>query len=224
MMLVSDLPSTVTASAASLRLTAEFDWLSLSCDDAAGSADGIEFAAADIVRQAAIASCSEADGDIEGFFAHLLQGLEAHVGRVRCELQLARRRPLPSDCVAAAWWLAMIALASARESPTGERPQLVVLLQPMTTKWQLVVTEYGNTVAQAAQRVAGAMPHITEHVSGAHGCQGGRWGSLVYLRFAAETVPPPALSLAPRSRGAAAPSVSRQDEAVSTERLDRRAS
>ena len=213
------------------RLAAELDWLSLACDRTIGSADGIELASADIVKKAAIASCgSDSDGGIERFFTCLVEALKGHVGSVRCELQITRRRPSPADCVAAAWWLAMVVLAASRRSAgdPAARPRIVILLQPMTTKWQLVVTEFGETMAKAAHRVASALPGITEHVSGAHGCQGGRWGSLVYLRFAAETRPPPALHYALQARTpapapASASFVTPRDEAVGRARPDRRA-
>lgn len=217
------------------RLAAELDWLSLACDRTVGSADGIELTSADIVKKAAMASCgvnsvSESDGGIERFFTCLVEALKGHVGSVCCELQITRRRPSPADCVAAAWWLAMVVLAASRCSAgdPAARPRIVVLLQPMTTKWQLVVTELGETMAKAAHRVSSALPGITEHVSGAHGCQGGRWGSLVYLRFAAETRLPPSLPYAVQARtpapaSASASFVTPRDEAVGRAQPDRRA-
>lgn len=235
--LVTDTFSPTTGSLDTSRLAAELDWLSQACDRAVDSADGIELASADIVKKAAIASCGgngegdtddgddDDDGRIERFFTCLVEGLKGHVASVSCELQISRRRPSPADCVAAAWWLTMVVLAASRRSAgdPAARPRIVVLLQPMTTKWQLVVTELGETMAKAAHRVANALPGITEHVSGAHGCQGGRWGSLVYLRFAAETRPPTALPYATRSR-VPAPSVTPRDEAVWRAPPDRRAS
>ncbi|MBC8057086.1 MAG: hypothetical protein H7Y61_10955 [Rhizobiales bacterium] len=175
------------------RLADQLDWLSLACDPWIGAPDGLELAGAEIVKRAAAECCAcGAADDVSAFFAFLVAGLRRHLASVDCELDVAAGAPAAADCVPAAWWLAMLVLAVASDRPMTRAgaPRIAVSLQPITTKWQIMVTEDGDTLARAAARLATAVNQIGERVSGAHGCQGGRWGSLVYLRFAAKTHAP----------------------------------